>query len=147
MKLYHAAGFMVCATILTACMSSGTYVDANQVSQFKKGETTIDQVEKALGTPSSRSILYNGHTAIGYTYVEATARPASFIPLVGGLVGGSDSRMTMASFVFDENGVLTTSTYTGSQNGTGMGFNSGVHNQKIDNTPRKPEQSPVIVKP
>jgi outer membrane protein assembly factor BamE (lipoprotein component of BamABCDE complex) len=146
MNIHQTVCAIACAATLTSCMSSGTYVDEAQVTKFKKGETTIQQVEKALGAPGSRTLMPNGDTAIGYTYVESTARPESFIPLVGGLVGGADSRMTMASFVFDSKGVLVNSTYTGSQNGTAMNLSSGAPVLRVYVKARRADQSPTADK-
>jgi hypothetical protein len=142
-KINHIIILALCVTSLTGCISSGTYVDEAQVTQFKKGETTIQQVEQALGAPSNRSIMPNGDIAIGYGYMESNTRPASFIPIVGAFVGGADSRMTLASFVFNSEGVLITSTYTGSQSGSARNLSSDAPVQPIDVRARGAEQSPI----
>ena len=131
------------AVLLAGCMSSGKYVDPSNLKSLTKGKTTMESAIAILGEPSGQTIDGLGHTILTYTYTESTARPETFIPVVGGLVGGADTRFTMATLTFGADGILQNYTYTGSQSGTGMGFAAGVSNQHVDRTIRQPDQNPV----
>lgn len=112
-KLYHhrfAFKAFSLATILalTACGgSSGTLVQPQQVSDFATGRTTYEQVVARLGTPSTVKASSDGSRTASYTHASVRARPESFIPLVGGFVGGADSTAHTVNFAFDRKGVLT----------------------------------------
>lgn len=133
------------AAALTACASSGVYVDQNNLTEFKKGQTTSQQAIQKLGTPSQRTVDGNGNTTLIYSYFETTARPETFIPIIGGLVGGADTRSNVVTLTFSPDDKLKDYQITGSQTGTGMGLSAGVLNQRIDTKTRTHNQSPVAV--
>lgn len=125
--------------LLCGCMASGVIVNEQQVQQFKRGETTEGQIVAVLGQPTSRSNM-NGRRSISYTGVQAQARPASFIPYIGGLVGGSDVRHSSYTFSFDSNGKLADIISTEGVTGTGTGFASGGSMQQTEAQPRQPDK-------
>lgn len=118
------------AAALTGCAATGVKVTDAQVTAFKPGEATEAQVVGALGQPTMRMRLPDGTVMVVYSYAEATIRPATFIPLVGGLVGGADSRSTSVSLRFGADGKLIDTTSTSATYGTGMGPAAG----KVDTT-------------
>ncbi|MBI1308638.1 MAG: hypothetical protein GC129_02110 [Proteobacteria bacterium] len=128
---------------LTACASSGVYVDQSQLADFKKGHTTRAEVLQKLGQPSQRIVDTNGNTSLIYSYFESTARPETFIPIVGGLVGGADTRTNIVTLTFGPNDVLRDYSLAGSQTGTGMNLSSGVTSQRVQTTPRQANQNTV----
>jgi hypothetical protein len=91
---------------LTGCMSAGTAVDPNAVARFERGRTTYGEVVGQLGTPNADVLAGDGSRVVVYTYTQARARPESFIPIVGPLVGGADATTTGYQFNFDSSGVL-----------------------------------------
>jgi len=115
---------LFCAA-LAGCMAAGTQVKEQQLSQFNAGETTYKQVVATLGPPNSSSLLPDGSRMIAYTYVQAAARPESFIPIVGPLVGGTDVRSNMVMFHFDAAGKLMTFSSTATQVGAGENLSAG----------------------
>ena len=125
--------------LICGCMASGVIVNEQQVQQFKRGETTEGQIVAVLGPPTSRSNM-NGRRSISYTGVQAQARPASFIPYIGGLVGGSDVRHSSYTFSFDSNGKLADIISTEGVTGTGTGFASGGSMQQTEAQPRQPDK-------
>ena len=55
---------------------------------------------------------------MSYVFAHSQARPGSFIPLIGPLVGGADSRASNVIFLFGPDGRLIT--YHASESHTGM---------------------------
>jgi outer membrane protein assembly factor BamE (lipoprotein component of BamABCDE complex) len=115
----------VAALTLSACVATGRKVTQEQVSQFQKGKTTYQQVISSLGAPTNSTLLSDGSRAISYSYAQSQASAASFIPYVGGLVGGSETEHTSVYMTFDKNGVLTDYTATSGRTSTGTGLLSG----------------------
>lgn len=110
---------------LTACMSYGTKVDQDKLSQFQKGKTTYAEVIEKLGKPTQNTINSDGTRTIMYMYAQAQANAANFIPLVGSFLGGAESENTTVTLTFDKRNILTS--YTASEGGaeTGTGITSG----------------------
>lgn len=92
--------------LLSACTSSGVYVDEAQIQSFAKGKTTYQEVVSQLGEPTQKTMDSNGNIEISYNYSETSVRPETFIPYVGAFVGGADSRSSNSTFMFDSEGVL-----------------------------------------
>jgi outer membrane protein assembly factor BamE (lipoprotein component of BamABCDE complex) len=122
MKTMFVAALL--ALSLSACASSGTQVDPATVASFVRGSTTANQVQAALGEPNTMSMLPDGSRVMVYTYAHTQARPETFIPLIGGLVGGADSQIQTASFTFGPDSVLQTSSRSQTQIGTGTGLSA-----------------------
>ncbi|MBI2254728.1 MAG: hypothetical protein HYU58_08930 [Proteobacteria bacterium] len=68
-----------------------------------------------------------------YNYASYQARPASFIPLIGPLVGGADVQTSMVWFQFGPDGTLTN--YTAQNSATGS-----ANNLAAPSTPQTPAQ-------
>ena len=134
----NAMAVTASALLISGCMASGVIVNEQQVQQFKRGETTEGQIIAVLGAPTSRSNI-NGQRSISYTGVQAQARPASFIPYIGGLVGGSDIRHSNYTFSFDPNGKLANIVSTEGATGTGHGFAAGGSMPQTEAQPRQPD--------
>jgi len=117
--------FSLCALALAGCVASGVKVDEKQLSGFQKGKTTYSDVIAQLGTPTSSTLRSDGVRTVAYSYVQAQARPESFIPIVGAFAGGADSRASFVVLVFDADGVLTSFTSSTAQYGMGTGLESG----------------------
>lgn len=115
--------------VCTSCMAAGTQVREDQLSQFHKGQTAERTVTANLGDPNSNSLLPDGSRLICYSYIQAAARPESFIPVVGAFVGGADMHSNNTCFQFAENGVLKDYMSSSTQAGAGSMFASGVHSE------------------
>jgi outer membrane protein assembly factor BamE (lipoprotein component of BamABCDE complex) len=107
---------------LSGCVSSGTKVTEQQASQFVKGQSTEAQVIAKLGAPDTASRASDGSHVDQYSYVQTSARAASFIPVVGLMAGGADSKVTVVSFTFEPNGVLKDWTSTIANRGVDTGL-------------------------
>jgi hypothetical protein len=104
---------------LAACASSGVQVSEDQARSFKIGAATYAEVVAALGPPSSSTVSSNGQRTAIYSYAQTQIRPQTFIPYVGGLVAGSDTKTSAAVFVFDSRGILQNMSSSQGQIGSG----------------------------
>ncbi len=95
-----------CGVLLCSCISAGTAVDQNKVSEFVRGKTTYSEVIAALGQPNADTVMQDGAHIIVYTHTQAAARPQSFIPIVGPLVAKADATTDSYTFTFNPSGVL-----------------------------------------
>jgi outer membrane protein assembly factor BamE (lipoprotein component of BamABCDE complex) len=112
--------------LLAGCASSGTMVTEQQAAQFERGVTIRDQVIAKLGQPNSTTLSSDGTRVDAYVHVHASVNGATFIPVVGLMAGGSKADSNIATFTYDERGVLKAiSTTTGHSQ-----VNTGLLNQK-----------------
>ncbi|KXU84522.1 hypothetical protein CI15_23415 [Paraburkholderia monticola] len=128
MKRAHVAG-LLCSVMLAGCLSAGVEVKPEEMSHFKPGVTTLQQVIAVLGPATVESALDDGSTLLVYTYVTSRPHPESFLPFIGSLVGGGDTRTSAAVFLFNPRGVLKSANTTTSNIGTGLssGLGPGQH--------------------
>jgi outer membrane protein assembly factor BamE (lipoprotein component of BamABCDE complex) len=123
---------------LGGCAASGVQVKEEQLSAFEKGKTTIQDVVAVLGVPTGNTLMPDGSRMISYSYSQAQARPATFIPIIGPLVGGVDARSNMVMLTFDQRGVLKSTMSSSHQHGTGTGFAAGpVPQSQVEQQPRQ----------
>lgn len=128
---------LVISLALTGCAATGVKVTDAQVTAFKPGEATETQVTAALGEPTMRTRMPDGSVMLTYSYAEAQVRPATFIPFIGPLVGGADSRSTAVTLRFDSSGKLIDTYSSSSTFGTGMGPAAGKVESKPTDQPRQ----------
>lgn len=129
-------GLLSAGLICTACAAGGTQVKESQLSAFQKGKTTDQEVVATLGQPNVNSLLPDGARMMCYSYSQMAVRPQTFIPLVGGFIGGADMKSTSTCFQFAANGILKEYTTTASQIGSGSGLASGIQDSRVPNEPR-----------
>lgn len=122
------------ALAITGCASHGVMISEQQVQQFKRGETTEAQVIAALGQPTTIS-TFNGQRMLVYAGAFAQARPASFIPIVGPLVGGTDVRASSVMFRIQD-GVVVDISSSQTASGGGTGFAAGPAITPVADQPR-----------
>jgi len=91
-----------------------------QMATFKRGATTFQEVTAMLGPASVQTALDDGSILLVYTYVTSRPHPESYLPFIGSLVGGADTRSSAAVFLFDAHGVLKSANTTTSSVGTGL---------------------------
>lgn len=123
------------ALLLSACVSHGVMVTEQQVSQIRRGETSEAEVVAILGQPTSISTM-NGIRMLIYTGAYAQPRPASFIPVVGPLVGGADVRSSTVAIQIT-NGIVSNIHSTHVASASGTGFAAGPAITQVDNQPRQ----------
>lgn len=116
----------VTASLLVAgCAASGIEVTDDKLKEFEVGETSRADVIASLGQPNLSQHRTSGLDTLTYAYVESQTRPETFIPFVGGFVGGMDMRQKHVTFVFDDSKTLADVRVVSGQMGTGMGFSAG----------------------
>jgi hypothetical protein len=109
-------------------------------------------VTARLGPAAVQTALDDGSTLLVYTYVTSRPHPESFLPFIGSLVGGADTRSSATVFLFDPHGILKTASITTSNVGTGLSSGAGtdVHPAPISDVQPpavvKSVQTPVVVK-
>jgi hypothetical protein len=110
---------------LSACMSIGTKVDREKVSQFVPGKTTYAEVIQQLGKATQSTMNSDGTRTVMDMYMQSQVNAVNFIPLVGVFVRGGESENTTVTLNFDKNSLLTN--YTASEGGTSVrtGITSG----------------------
>lgn len=94
--------------LIQACASSGNpkVADFNPSTQVEYGKTTKQEIQTMLGEPNARRYGADGKEVWVYSYAQAQARPATFIPVVGLFAGGMDGSAKKLIFAFDEKGIL-----------------------------------------
>lgn len=126
----------VAVLLLAGCASHGVMVSQDKVSTLKKGISTEADAVAALGQPTSVT-NYNNVRVLVYSGAHAQARPASFIPFIGPLVGGTDVQSSMVMLHFGPSGILTDVVSTQYRSGGATGFAAG---QPIPQTPEIPRR-------
>jgi outer membrane protein assembly factor BamE (lipoprotein component of BamABCDE complex) len=108
--------------ILAGCVSSGTKVTQQQLTQFQVGKTTEAEVIAAFGAPTSSSVATDGSKTDVYQHISAHANAATYIPIVGIFAGGAKSTADTAVLNFDQQGILrsTSSSTAHSDVNTGL---------------------------
>jgi len=109
---------------------------------LKKGETTVEQAVYLLGKPSGRTNMSTGQTMLSYTYIRAQARAETFIPIIGGFVGGADSYYSNVMLTFNSSGVLESTMSSEGGGGTGLGMASGSMRPRQDGPVEAPRSDP-----
>lgn len=122
---------------ITGCVSIGKEITADQLNGFKTGETTPDQVIAKLGPPTGSTVSADGRRSMSYVFAHSQARPGSFIPVIGPLVGGTDSRSSNVVFIFGPDGKLANFISSQSQTGMGTGAAGGKYQAPIPDQPQE----------
>jgi len=99
--------FFFLLLVLAGCFSTGPRIDADQLAEVQKGKTTIADVTRRFGPPTSSVKYSDGSQTLVYYNTEVRADAATFIPLVGSMVGGASNSMHSVIFEFNAQGVLT----------------------------------------
>jgi hypothetical protein len=119
---------MCAMPLLFGCAATGVQVTQEQAQSFQVGRSTYADVVGTLGQPTTVTSVTNGQKYAVYSYAAVQSRPQNFIPYIGPLVAGYDSKSSAVTFVFDPRDVLVSSSSTQSNMGTGVGcpskFNS-----------------------
>jgi len=110
--------------VLAGCASAGTKVDPETVAAFVKGRTTVAEAEAALGEPTATTTKPDGSAVVVYSYSRTSVRASTFIPIVGGFVGGADSKTQSVALRFGTDGTYQDATTSTGNVGVGTGLAS-----------------------
>lgn len=116
---------LLAAVVMAGCATSGVKIDRGQAAALQPGSTTYADVVARFGPPTSEMVLGGGARMLTYSYVSASARPESFIPIVGAFVGGADSESQAVMFRFGPDGRLVDTMQHASRHGVATGLLSG----------------------
>jgi outer membrane protein assembly factor BamE (lipoprotein component of BamABCDE complex) len=111
---------IIYACFLVGCASTEEEIKPEDISDFRLGVTTQQQVIARLGTPSSTSTLPNGSMFLVYAFTKPRPLAVTVIPAIGPFVGGTDARSTSISFQFGPDGILNASNTVSSRFGPVM---------------------------
>lgn len=107
------------------CVSVGRQIDQASVEKIHKGETTKDQAVGLLGPPNSVTQAGNGETIFVYFYIRSAAKPETFIPCIGPLVGGATAQQQILTLTFGQDGIVKNISRTETATDSSMGISSG----------------------
>lgn len=112
------------AALLCGCASVGNNFDSRKLSEVKKGETTESQLVGLFGQPTQRGINSDGDVTMQWIYSEATAKGATFIPIVGAFAGGTNIKTKILNVYLDQLGKVSSYNYSGGDTQAGGGTQS-----------------------
>lgn len=115
----------IASVLVCGCVSVGRKLDSSKVAQIKKGETTRQQVINLIGSPDQMTQDGNGNVMFQYIYVRASAKPATYIPVVGAFAGGANTQNQMVMVTFGSDGIVSDIVTSYGANETGTGLNVG----------------------
>ncbi|HTA99372.1 MAG TPA: hypothetical protein VK804_02765 [Bradyrhizobium sp.] len=118
-------GIVALGAALAGCASSGVQVTQEQAQSFQVGKSTYGDVVAALGQPTTTTMSSAGQKYAIYSYAAVSSRPQNFIPYIGPLVSGYDTKSSAVTFAFDNRDVLVNMTSTQSNLGTGANLAAG----------------------
>ena len=80
----------------------------------------------------------SGDVTFQYMYVRATAKPATYIPIVGAFAGGANVQNQMVMVTFGPDGVVKDiiSTYGATESGVGASAASGADLKDVETNKR-----------
>ena len=84
------------------------------MDQIHKGTTTKAEVIALLGQPMTDTLLPDGREMMLWSYSHAQVKAATFIPIAGAFVGGSDMKMTTFQVILTQQKVVVNYLWSGS---------------------------------
>ena len=116
MKRKILSTFLVASLFVGCGVKSGNaQLENKNISQITqkivKGKTTKAQIKSLLGEPQGIGIEANGETRWTYSFMKASPTAATYIPVIGGLIGGSKSKINTLTIYFNKKGVVTNYSY------------------------------------
>jgi hypothetical protein len=93
--------------ILAGCVSGGIKLTDDQINQFTVGQSTVQDVETALGKPTIARRFSDGSQSVTYEYDHAQPHAANFIPVVQIFASGKTVQFSKVDFIFGADGKLT----------------------------------------
>ncbi len=84
----------------------------SQTQMIQKGITTRNEIETKLGVPSTVSLMGDGRKIIMYNYSEYRTKTGTFVPLIGYVVFGNNTRGEILQIMLDQKDVVVDHVYT-----------------------------------
>lgn len=108
-------GWIAAVLLLAGCASGGTLVTAGELASLAPGRASYDELVSKLGRPTTSTTAPDGTRIAIYSYERMHTRATTFLPVVGGFVGGTDAQTSWAVCYFDRAGVLESCKITSSR--------------------------------
>jgi len=123
---------------LVGCATYGRKIDQTSLEKIKKGETTREEVIQLLGSPDQITKDTNGNITMMYMYVRATAKPESFIPVVGAFAGGTNTQNQMVMITIGPDGKVSDifTSYGASESGYGLSSGGKADLEEVEENKR-----------
>ncbi|MEO5332300.1 MAG: hypothetical protein H7839_09780 [Magnetococcus sp. YQC-5] len=100
-------GLIACVLTLSGCANTPVKkISAEQLSQFKEGKTTYNEVVTLLGQPTSVDNNSDGSKVVQYFSQQINIDGTTYIPFVNMFARGGDVATENVIFQFDTKGVL-----------------------------------------
>ncbi len=109
------------AVLLAGCASVGTPIDVSATSQLVKGKSTEADAIRIFGPPSHKTLNSEGNVMMMWIHTTASAKPESFIPIVGAFAGGTDVRQQTLTILVGKDGRIVNWTSNDSRQDVGIG--------------------------
>lgn len=124
--------------ILTACATSGRKIDPNAVEKIHKGTSTRADVRAAMGAPDQITKIDGTAERWMYFYARAQVKGETFIPFVGGFVGGVNTQTQSVVVSFGSDGVVSSveSSMGGSDVSNGLSAGGAARVPEVENGKR-----------
>ena len=113
-------GTIVAIVLCLGTATNAKPITAEQAAQFKVGSATQAEVIGAFGKPGTMAVNSDGTTQITYMASKTSVKAATFVPIVGLFAGGAKGSVSLATFVFDKDGVLKSFSTTNTNCDYGM---------------------------
>ena len=95
------------ALALAGCATSvGIRVDAATLASLEKGRTTYEQAVARLGRPSVDTASPDGQRILIYKSQRMRVRPATALPVLGSVLGGTEEDSEWVTLFFRRDGTL-----------------------------------------
>ncbi len=104
MKMHQCLLSIIVLISICGCASVGRKIDATKVDQIKKGESTQADVRALVGAPDNVTRDGTGRTTWGYFFARSSVKGQSFIPIIGGFVGGANTQTQTLIVTFGPDG-------------------------------------------
>jgi hypothetical protein len=92
---------------IAGCASTSTGIDANALSEVRKGQTTFDEVVRRFGRPNFLSKNWDGTRTAVYVHSAGRSDAALSLPAMGAAITNAPSSTDSVVLRFDERGVLS----------------------------------------
>lgn len=92
--------------LISACGATGPNISQASVNQLQKGVTTTNDLRRLFGNPTTVTTSATGDTMWSYTNIQTSVDAATYIPIVGGFIGGADASVKTITITIDENQIV-----------------------------------------
>ena len=89
------------------CASSGAKIDTDQLTEIRKGQTTVAEIVRRFGRPNVLSKNWDGTQTAAYANTGGGSDAGTLLPLMGAVVAGARTSVDSVIFYFDTSGMLT----------------------------------------